>query len=117
IITFTATPLYDLNLRLNLAKDTYNTALFLKEKYSIKNANIASNSQGTDTMFFAYYLESRYWGQTGELGPDAISKLLRTNNIDYYFVWEKGEELGKNPASYQKLIFTGIDGLKIYKLN
>lgn len=117
IISFTATPLYDLNLRLNLAKDSYITAMFLKEKYSIKNANIASNSQGTTTMVFAAYLESRFWGQTGELGPDAISKLLRTNNIDYYFVWVKGEELAKNPASYQKLIFTGIDGLKIYKLN
>ena len=90
---------------------------------SIKG-NIASNREYVPvhdswhkTFRLAYWLDSRYYGQTkaGSNGIELKSELEKYD-IDYYFLWDDGSRIPQVLSDYQEVTQDIIPGLRIYSL-
>lgn len=93
------------------------------KKYNIQG-NIASNREYVPvhdawhkTFRLAYWLNSRYYGQSREgITDEALVSELNKYNIDYYFLWGEGSNTPQFLTRYQELTKNEIHGLKVFSL-
>ncbi len=90
--------------------------------YNIKG-NLASNREHDThdawhkTFRLAYWLDSRYYGQSREgIDDKTLESDLEKYNIDYYFLWGEGSRIPEFLATYQEVTDNEIPGLKVYSL-
>ncbi len=78
--------------------------------------NIASNREWEKTLFIAYHLRLRYFGEQGDTPAAAVVPDLARLDVRYYFVWDgSADEQGRFQGCPE---MTGgvIDGLRVYQL-
>ena len=104
---FAISPAKNLLTYKNLGQEIYIESKTLREEYPTMGKRFASNDQRVASTFIVYYLKGQYWGLS-----ENPQELLESK-IDYYFSW--GEKVPF--FRYQKVIYTGLPNLKIYRLN
>jgi hypothetical protein len=129
ILSFVMEPIYELNLFASTDDNVYILSNTLKEDYGI-HGNIASNNgwdndiaseRWGEMLRISYYTNCKYYGLTKKTNnSNDLQGELDVNNIDYYFVWDKSNNI---PLSgYKEITLSGyreitngkIPGLKIY---
>jgi hypothetical protein len=93
------------------------------KKYNIKG-NIASNREFVPvhdawhkTFRLAYWLDSKYYGQSAEgISDKDLETELEEFKIDYFFLWGEVSSMPQFLAKYQEVTNNEIPGLKIYSL-
>ncbi len=91
--------------------------------YNIKG-NIASNREQVPvhdawhkTFRLAYWLDSRYYGQSAEgTNEEELNSELGKYNIDYYFLWGEKSSTPLFLTKYKEVTNSEIPGLKVYSL-
>lgn len=107
LASFAASPLKTLATNRNLGQETYIESQKLAQEYKTTGQRFASNDQRVVSTFLVYYLKGQYWGLAED--PQELAQ----HKIDYYLSWDE-----KRPFSgYEKLIYTGLPNLKIYRLS
>lgn len=92
----------------------------LKRELDIRG-NIASNKNYGESMFMAFHMDCKYYGETrkNEAGGVLIEELNR-NKIDYYFLWdppaEAPEALSRFKSSQVYEIKTGRGEVKLLRI-
>ncbi len=101
--------------------DMYYLSTDLKQ-YNIKG-NIASNREHLThdawhkTFRLAYWLNSRYYGQSRVgISDKELEDELEKYNIDYYFLWGEGGSTPQFLTRYQEITKNKIPDLRIYSL-
>ena len=101
--------------------DMYYLGADLKH-YNIKG-NIASNREHFThdawhkTFRLAYWLDSRYYGQSAEgICDDELEDELEKHDIDYYFLWGEKVSTPQFLTKYPEVTGNKIPGLRIYFL-
>jgi hypothetical protein len=101
--------------------DMYYMSTDLK-KYNIKG-NIASNREMSShdawhkTFRLAYWLKSRYYGQSREgINDKELKRELEKYDIDYYFLWGEGGGSPQFLNEYEEVTDNQIPGLQVYSL-
>lgn len=112
ILSFIAGPIQILANDIYLEKNVYDLSQTLQSDYHV-NGNIASNDNWELTIYLAYYLKSRYYGVTSNNNDKSdIQSQLEKNRIDYYFVWDKTDNL--QLTGYEEITYSKIKNLRIY---
>lgn len=115
-ISFTIMPTQHLFQGRDTGKDVYELSQFLRQKDEI-SGNIASNSNWYTSLYLAFYFDSKYYGEKGEIPQDSIADALRANSIDYYFYWlNSGEKTDTTLNNYSDL-YVELPFLRIYKVS
>jgi hypothetical protein len=92
-------------------------------KYDMKG-NIASNREHVPvhdawhkTFRLAYWLDTRYYGQSKEnISDSELEKELKKHDISYYFFWGDSSNMPQLLIQYKELTNGEIPGLKIFSL-
>ncbi len=92
-LSFWLYPVSLLILHVNQDRDIYITANQLQATYHLKG-NFASNNDSESTsscnltLFYAYFLDSKYYGATQKQITDKeLQRVLGKYHINYYFSW------------------------------
>jgi len=81
----------------------YEVSLDLKS-HEIKG-NIASNDHWEIMDYFAYYLNSKFYGVTGTQSEVDLKDELVQNKIDYYFIWGESPSNSLGEIVYENIYF------------
>jgi hypothetical protein len=108
--------------REGMDRDMYHISTDLNQ-YNIRG-NLASNREHVPvhdawhkTFRLAYWLDSRYYGQSREgISDDDLKIELEKFNIDYYFLWGNGDSVPRFLTKYQEVTKNIIPGLKVFSL-
>lgn len=88
----------------------------LKTTYNINNISIASNSNWSETLLFAYFLNSRFYGtQEQKIDDHQLLKILLKERVNYYFVWNKKYNSEFLSPYYKNITNNKLRQLEIYK--
>jgi hypothetical protein len=129
ILSFVMEPIYELNLFASTDDNVYILSNILKEDYGI-HGNIASNNgwasdvaseKWGEMLCISYYSNCKYYGLTKRTNnSNDLQGELDVNNIDYYFVWDKSNNITSSGFKeitlygYREITNGKIHGLKIY---
>jgi hypothetical protein len=121
ILSFVMEPIYEISEFSSTDNNVYNLSNTLKNDYSIKG-NLASNNEWTPViagekwgtmLYLSYFLNCKYYGLTKKNSNlTDLENELKTNNIDYYFVWDNNNTLAL--SDYNEITEGKIKSLKIY---
>lgn len=86
VISFWIYPIYTLALEINKGDDVYSLSKKLRQ-YKL-HGNVASQAKYKTPLYLSFYLDLKYFGPSKDgIGCKELYDDLRTNDIDYYFVW------------------------------
>jgi len=75
---------------------------------------IASNKQGMETLYVAYYLKSKFLGnENRSLNEPDFREKLQQFNIDYFLVWNEPDY---QTDMYKEIVINSYPELKVYKI-
>ncbi|MEG3224626.1 MAG: hypothetical protein BME94_03625 [Methanobacteriales archaeon Met13] len=74
--------------------------------------NIASNNNWESSVYLAYYLDTKYYGQTNTSLSKDLGEELRRNDIKYYLIW--GNSPLTNISGFEDMNYYQTDNLKVY---
>lgn len=75
---------------------------------------IASNKQGMETLYVAYYLKSKFLGNENRyLNEPDFREKLQQFNIDYFLVWNEPDY---QTDMYKEIVINSYPELKVYKI-
>ena len=114
ILSFVINPVNALILNLNIGKDSYTLSETL-EQYNI-HGNFASNDEWRVTDYIAYYMSSKYYGQTKNESYNDLKKELKNNKIDYYFVWGDTNENSNLSHDFKEVTNRTFNLLRVYSV-
>jgi len=107
MFSFIFIPVSELFLYPNQDDNFYSLSKTLKNNYEI-NGNIASNDLWEKSNKISFYLNSQYYGlPKNDIYSSELENELKTNNINYYFVW------GNNSSNVHLTVYKEITGGKI----
>lgn len=114
VFSFMVVPTIGLVQNVNAGGVDYELSKILKSEFGI-NGNIASNQEWEGNSHLAYFLNSTYYGVTkNTTNYQDLQDELERNNIDYYLVWDKTDNL--QLSDYREITAGKINGLRIYSL-
>jgi hypothetical protein len=112
ICSFIIQPVNELFLYSSTDEGAYGLSNTLKTDYGI-SGNIASNDEWGEMISISYYLNSKYYGITKKTtNYQDLQRELEDNNIDYYFVWHKTDDI--QLSDYREITGGKIYDLRIY---
>ena len=77
--------------------------------------NIASNDNWDYSVYLAYYLDAKYYGQTNLSSSKDLGAELRRNGINYFLIW--GKSPITNISGFEEMKYNQTDNLKVYHSN
>lgn len=78
---------------------------------------LASNANWHDSLYLAYHLGLRYYGQQGTLPQERVPGELRSAGVDYYLVWNEKEAEKEQFAGCPDLLEGANPSLRVYLLS
>jgi len=87
MLSLLAFPAYALFKKADAGKNVYALAQELK-KFNV-SGNFACSTNGLDTHYLAYFLDSKYYGEINkDLNDPVFFNYLKEKEIDYFFLWD-----------------------------
>ncbi len=113
--TFIFPPVKFLKSNLNTKKSVYLLSQKLQNEFKIAG-NLAANKHHW-TLYIAYYIGARYFGQAqDDLDQMDFQDELTRHNIDYFFVWGESNKYLNYLKKYEEITGGEIPGLRLYHL-
>jgi hypothetical protein len=110
---FVIQPTYELIMFSSTENSFYDLSVVLKSEYGVEG-NIASNDKWGEMTTISYFLNTKYYGVTKNHNNSMdLQNELDTNNIDYYFIWNKDDIISF--TAYKEITGGKISNLRIYK--
>ena len=117
VSSFILMPFYEMIQKYDRGEQNYMLSRELKQGYNI-HGNIAANDKWGYTLELMYNLKNNfgsevyYYGMPNKhQGDENILSEFKSNNIDYYIVWDGG---GPNLLNYKDITDGRMPDLKIY---
>ncbi|MGB9937445.1 MAG: hypothetical protein ACPK7O_06965 [Methanobacterium sp.] len=109
-LSFISTPVTEIMQYDDSGKEYY--IIGQQAKFYGVHGNIASNTNWDISLYIVYYLNAQYYGITKKTDdPSTLASELKSNNIQYYFVWGSSDP---HIPGYMEITNCQITDLKIY---
>jgi len=121
VLTCAIPPLNELLAQPDRGREPFELAVKLADTYHV-HGNLASNDNWAPSLFTAFHMRARYFGQVPKeerASEEALVAALKKHGIDYYLVWGAEERLAPGPLAVKRFPeVTGgaIKGLRVYAM-
>lgn len=121
VLACTAVPLNDLLANPNRGKDALALSRRLSTEYRV-HGNLASNDRWATSLFAAFHMGARYFGQTTDrmrASEEGLVEALTKHGIDYYLDWGPEDRLAPGPFvahHFPEITGGAIKGLRVYSI-
>ena len=122
VLTCTVVPLNNLLASPNRGKDALVLAGKLAGDYRV-HGNLASNDRWATSLFAAFHMKARYFGQAPEelvANEERLVEALKKHGIDYYLDWGTEDRLTPGPfvaSHFPEVTGGAIKGLRVYAIS
>ncbi len=115
-LSFVAVPLAQLLRDMNVGKWLYRLSGRLEELSNIRG-NVASNDNWRESLCLAYHMNVKYYGVARPgISEEDLQSELKRNNIDYFFVWDKGGDDIRFLSDCEEVTRGKVRGLRVFCL-
>lgn len=122
VLTCAIPPLNDLIAQPDRGREPFELAQKLSGDFRV-HGNLASNERWGATLFTAFHMKARYFGQVPKderQTEAALVTALKRHGIEYYLVWGAEDRLSPGPFSenhFPEVTGGVIKGLRVYALS
>jgi hypothetical protein len=92
-------------------------AAALAKRADFAGAPIASNREWARTLYLAYHLDARYYGQNGLTPDSGLLPALARLGIRYYFLWNGSEAEQARLLPFPDVSGGAVPRLRVYRLD
>ena len=80
-----------------------------------RGARTASNREWADSLYLAYHLDSRYYGERGDLTDEQVAAALQEHRVRYYLVWDPEPAAAAPREGWTEITAGRVPRLAVYE--